>query len=129
MSLGPTELIIILIIVLLLFGTTRLPKLARSLGEASKEFKKGVNEQEQERAAAAAAAAAAPPPAPAAPAAPVAPVAPTVPPAAAPPPAPPAPPAPAQGSDEQVTMSRAELDALLAERERQARDVPPPAQG
>jgi sec-independent protein translocase protein TatA len=125
MSLGPTELIIILIIVLLLFGTTRLPKLARSLGEASKEFKKGVNEQEQERErAAAAAAAAATPTAPPAPAAPAAPVAPTVPPAAAPPPAP-----PVQGTDEQVTMSRAELDALLAERERQARDVPPPAQG
>ncbi|MCU1449311.1 MAG: twin-arginine translocation protein TatA/E family subunit [Acidimicrobiales bacterium] len=122
MSLGPTELIIILIIVLLLFGTTRLPKLARSLGEASKEFKKGVNEQEQERERAAAAAAATPP----APAPPAPPVAPTVPPAAAPPPAPPA---PAQGSDEQVTMSRAELDALLAERERQARDIPPPAQG
>lgn len=41
-SIGPTELIIILIVVLLLFGSTRLPKLARSIGEASKEFKKGV---------------------------------------------------------------------------------------
>lgn len=41
---GPTELIIILVVVLLLFGSTRLPKLARSMGEASKEFKKGVNE-------------------------------------------------------------------------------------
>ena len=41
MSLGPTELIIILLIVLLLFGGAKLPKLARSLGEASKEFKKG----------------------------------------------------------------------------------------
>ena len=44
MNLGPTELIIILVIVLLLFGSTRLPKLARSLGEASKEFKKGLAE-------------------------------------------------------------------------------------
>ncbi len=44
MNLGPTELIIVLVIVLLLFGSTRLPKLARSLGEASKEFKKGVDE-------------------------------------------------------------------------------------
>jgi sec-independent protein translocase protein TatA len=44
MNLGPTELIIILAIVLLLFGSTRLPKLARSLGQASKEFKKGVDE-------------------------------------------------------------------------------------
>ena len=44
MDLGPWELIIILIIVLVLFGSTRLPKLARSLGQASKEFKKGTNE-------------------------------------------------------------------------------------
>ena len=42
MNLGPTELIILLVIVLLLFGASRLPKLARSLGEASKEFKDGV---------------------------------------------------------------------------------------
>ena len=42
MNIGPTELIIVLAIVLLLFGSTRLPKLARSLGQASKEFKKGV---------------------------------------------------------------------------------------
>jgi sec-independent protein translocase protein TatA len=44
MNLGPTELIIILVIVLVLFGSTRLPKLARSMGQASKEFKKGVND-------------------------------------------------------------------------------------
>ena len=42
MNLGPTELIVILVIVMLLFGASRLPKLARSLGEASKEFKDGV---------------------------------------------------------------------------------------
>ncbi|HMF82800.1 MAG TPA: twin-arginine translocase TatA/TatE family subunit [Acidimicrobiia bacterium] len=46
MNLGPTELIIILVIVLVLFGSTRLPKLARSMGQASKEFKKGINEGE-----------------------------------------------------------------------------------
>ena len=44
MNLGPTELIIILVIVLVLFGSTRLPKLARSMGQASKEFKKGIAE-------------------------------------------------------------------------------------
>ena len=44
MNLGPTELIIILVIVLVLFGSTRLPKLARSIGQASKEFKKGIDE-------------------------------------------------------------------------------------
>lgn len=43
-SLGTTELIIILVVVVLLFGSTRLPKLARSLGQASKEFKQGVTE-------------------------------------------------------------------------------------
>ena len=43
MNLGPTELLIILAVVLLLFGSTRLPKLAKSLGQASKEFKKGVD--------------------------------------------------------------------------------------
>jgi sec-independent protein translocase protein TatA len=43
MNLGATELLIILAVVLLLFGSTRLPKLARSLGQASKEFKKGVD--------------------------------------------------------------------------------------
>ena len=44
MNLGPTELIIVLIIVMLLFGAARLPKLARSLGESSKEFRKGMSE-------------------------------------------------------------------------------------
>jgi len=44
MNLGPTELIIILIIVLLIFGSTKLPKLARSMGQAQKEFKKGLND-------------------------------------------------------------------------------------
>lgn len=38
MNLGPTELLIILAIVLLIFGGSKLPKLARSLGEAKKEF-------------------------------------------------------------------------------------------
>ena len=44
MNFGPTELLIILAIVLLVFGSTRLPKLARSMGQASKEFKKGLDE-------------------------------------------------------------------------------------
>ena len=43
-GIGAPELIIVLIIVLLLFGGARLPKLARSLGQASKEFKQGVND-------------------------------------------------------------------------------------
>ena len=36
MNLGAPELLIILAVVLLLFGSTRLPSLARSLGQASK---------------------------------------------------------------------------------------------
>ncbi len=41
---GLPELIIVLAVVMLLFGSTRLPKLARSLGQASKEFKQGLND-------------------------------------------------------------------------------------
>ena len=37
------ELLIVLVVVLILFGS-RLPKVARSLGQASKEFKQGVAE-------------------------------------------------------------------------------------
>lgn len=43
-SLGTPELIVILVVVLLLFGGTQLPKLARSLGQAQKEFKEGIAE-------------------------------------------------------------------------------------
>ena len=84
MNVGPFEVIVFLVIVLLLFGANKLPKLARSVGEASKEFKKGVAEASQDS------------PAPAA-------------------------------ADEKVTMTKAELDALLAEREAQARKETPPS--
>ena len=40
MSLGITEIIVILFIVLLLFGAKRLPELAKGLGKGIKEFKK-----------------------------------------------------------------------------------------
>lgn len=39
---GPTELIIILVIVLLIIGPKKLPDLARSLGEGLKEFRRGI---------------------------------------------------------------------------------------
>ena len=39
MNLGTPELLVILVIVLLVFGGAKLPKLARSLGQAQKEFK------------------------------------------------------------------------------------------
>ena len=75
-GLGAPELIIILLIALLLFGGAKLPKLARSLGEAKKEFEKAADE----------------------------PAAPEV-----------------KKGDEQITMTKAELDALIAEREANAR--------
>jgi sec-independent protein translocase protein TatA len=40
-GLGISELIIILVILLLLFGSTKLPKLARSIGESAGELQKG----------------------------------------------------------------------------------------
>ncbi len=40
-GIGPTELLIVLAVVLLLFGSAKLPKLARSLGSAKKEFEEG----------------------------------------------------------------------------------------
>lgn len=43
-TLGPTELIIILLVVLLLFGGRKLPELARSIGGSMKELRKGMNE-------------------------------------------------------------------------------------
>jgi sec-independent protein translocase protein TatA len=44
MNLGPTELIIVLVIILVLFGGAKLPKLAKSLGEAKREFEKGTTD-------------------------------------------------------------------------------------
>ena len=41
-DIGPLELLLILALILLLFGGAKLPKLARSLGEAKKEFEAGV---------------------------------------------------------------------------------------
>ena len=87
-SIGAPELIILLLIVLLVFGSTKLPKLARSIGEASKEFKKGVNEPGEVA----------------------------------------EPPAKVDPADDKVTMTRAEYDALLAERDAKApKDAPPSA--
>jgi sec-independent protein translocase protein TatA len=43
-NLGAPELLIVLLVILLLFGGAKLPKLARSLGQAQREFKQGINE-------------------------------------------------------------------------------------
>ena len=44
MNLGGPELLIVLIVILVLFGGAKLPKLARSLGQAQNEFKAGLKE-------------------------------------------------------------------------------------
>ena len=43
-SIGAPELLILLIVVLLIFGGAKLPKLARSMGQAQTEFKRGIKE-------------------------------------------------------------------------------------
>ncbi|MFV0523675.1 MAG: twin-arginine translocase TatA/TatE family subunit [Acidimicrobiales bacterium] len=43
-SLGPQELLIILLIVLVLFGGRKLPDLAKNLGQAQREFKAGLDD-------------------------------------------------------------------------------------
>ena len=43
-SIGAPELLLILLAILVLFGGAKLPKLARSLGQAQKEFKQGLSD-------------------------------------------------------------------------------------
>ena len=47
-GLGPPELLLIAGVLILLFGASKLPKLARSMGSATGEFKKGRQEVEEE---------------------------------------------------------------------------------
>lgn len=47
-NLGPTEFIIIAAVIFLLFGATRLPQLAKSLGQSKRAFKEGLAEGEKE---------------------------------------------------------------------------------
>ena len=88
-GLGAPELLIILLVVLLLFGGAKLPKLARSLGQAQKEFKQGMDDPDKDEKAEK---------------------------------------QETKPSGETVTMSKADLEALIAEREAKARDeARPPA--
>lgn len=48
-GLGIPELLIILLILLLLFGASRLPKLSKSLGESAREIRKGFDGAEDEK--------------------------------------------------------------------------------
>jgi sec-independent protein translocase protein TatA len=87
--LGPDGVIVlVVIVVVLLFGGTQLPKLARGLGEASHEFKKSQKEAEETGKSDAAT------------------------------------PEIAKPADDKVTMTKADLDALLAEREAKANREP-----
>jgi sec-independent protein translocase protein TatA len=90
---GPDMIWVAIIAIVVLFGGSQLPKLARNVGEARKEFSKGAAEPGPTATTTTASNFAAPQPA----AMPVAPV------------------------DDKVTLSRTELDALLAEREARAR--------
>jgi len=56
MDIGGPEILIVLLVVVLLFGGAKLPKLARSLGSAKGEFEKGVRDGEKKNAEEAAAA-------------------------------------------------------------------------
>lgn len=47
-GLGTPELIVIAVVIFLLFGATRLPQLAKALGQSKRAFKEGLDEGEQE---------------------------------------------------------------------------------
>lgn len=48
LGLGTTEIILIVAVLFLLFGASRLPQLAKSLGQSRKAFKEGMREAEEE---------------------------------------------------------------------------------
>ncbi len=76
---GP-DILIVLVIAALLFGGSRLPKLARSLGSAKAEFERGLAEETSGATR-----------------------------------------SPTTPTDERVTLTKAELDAMIAEREAKGR--------
>lgn len=47
-GLGTPELLVIAVVIFLLFGATRLPQLAKSLGQSKRAFKEGLDEGENE---------------------------------------------------------------------------------
>lgn len=50
MRLGANELLLILLIVVIVFGPTQIPKLTRMMGKSVKQFKEGLDEEERESA-------------------------------------------------------------------------------
>lgn len=113
---GGDGIIVLVIALIVLVGGSQLPKLARNVGMAGKEFRKAQQEAEEDaerdRAAKAAKDATVPPPAALSPAA-----------AAAPPAAPAA--APAASPEGSITLTPAQLDALLKAREEQVKGQAP----
>jgi sec-independent protein translocase protein TatA len=43
-NLGPTEMVILLVIVLIVFGANRIPQLMKGMGEGIRNFKQGMND-------------------------------------------------------------------------------------
>jgi sec-independent protein translocase protein TatA len=48
-NLGPTEMVILLVIILILFGGSRLPSLMKGMGEGIRNFKQGMHEDPDEK--------------------------------------------------------------------------------
>ena len=48
-NLGPTELIIILVIIIVLFGAGRISKIAGELGQGIREFRKGISGEDEKK--------------------------------------------------------------------------------
>jgi len=48
MSIGPWEVVIVLVVVLIIFGGKKIPELARGLGQGLREFKKATHEIKEE---------------------------------------------------------------------------------
>ena len=44
---GPTELIVIVLIVILLFGGRKIPELMKGIGQGAREFKKGISGEDE----------------------------------------------------------------------------------
>lgn len=51
MAIGPTQIIVLVLIVVLLFGASRISELGKGLGLGIKNFKKGLSDDEEDEAA------------------------------------------------------------------------------
>lgn len=95
---GTDGIIVLVIVLVVIFGGSQLPKIARNVGSAGKEFRKAQDDAEAEHRAKEASKAREE-------------IAPA-----------PSSPAPSSPGEDRVTLSKAELDALLDEREARAKE-------